>query len=162
MLLENGARPDLVDEQGQSAFAVAVQFQDKKTIHQLLANDADPLPVFANTIKIGALHHAEFLLESLSDNSDLDPFLVSCVKAAAIPLARIVLEKGASPNARSKQGDPVLNMAARDGNLPMVRLLLENGVDVHLKDTEGRSAYLLAEGPLKAEIKTAIRAYFKN
>jgi hypothetical protein len=49
-------------------------------------------------------------------------------------VVKLLLEHGADPNAKSKQGFTALMMAARDGNPEIVKLLLERGADVKVRD----------------------------
>jgi ankyrin repeat protein len=58
----------------------------------------------------------------------------------------VLLEAGASPNAKGPDGATLLHQAARVGNLEMIRALAKAKVDFTLKNTDGFTALDVAEG----------------
>jgi ankyrin repeat protein len=58
---------------------------------------------------------------------------------------RLLLDKGADVNARSKQGrTPLVIAAAHDGNIEVMRLLIKKGADVKAKSPDGFTALISA------------------
>ena len=62
-----------------------------------------------------------------------------------IDIARILLERGADVNAKSKSGFTALMVAATHNNSPMIGLLLEAGADAALKNAQGQTALEVAD-----------------
>ena len=58
----------------------------------------------------------------------------------------VLLEAGASPNAKGPDGATLLHQAARLGNLDMIRMLAKAKVDFTQKNTDGFTALDVAEG----------------
>jgi len=55
-------------------------------------------------------------------------------------IVKLLLERGAAPNARGKYGVAPLHWAARHGQTEVGRILIENGADVNLKDFDLETA----------------------
>ncbi|KAJ9654851.1 hypothetical protein H2201_008925, partial [Coniosporium apollinis] len=55
-------------------------------------------------------------------------------------MVRLLLEKGADPNAKKKDGEAALHEAAWSGKEAVVRLLLEKGADPNAKKKDGEAA----------------------
>jgi ankyrin repeat protein len=64
----------------------------------------------------------------------------------------MLMEKGANPNLKSKNGRTALTYSAAAGNTEIVKLLLEKGADITLKDNEGLNATAWAEKNNHAEL----------
>ena len=59
-------------------------------------------------------------------------------------VARLLLERGADPNARMKNGLTPLHVAARDGRVEVARVLLKHGANVGAEDNKGRTPFQMA------------------
>ena len=59
---------------------------------------------------------------------------------------RLLLEKGADANVRSKLGETPLGNAAGAGNAETVKMLLDRGADVNSRNSRGYSPLMLAAG----------------
>jgi ankyrin repeat protein len=62
-----------------------------------------------------------------------------------VELARILLDRGAPPNALSELGGTPLHEAAAGGGVEMVKLLLERGTDPKVRSKPGVTALDLAK-----------------
>src|SRR5439155_23219737 len=58
---------------------------------------------------------------------------------------RLLLDRGANPNARQESGFTALHGAAGHGDIEMAKLLLEFGADPKLKTDDGKDAAAVAE-----------------
>ena len=81
--------------------------------------------------------HAQFLKEGKVW------FIKACQKGH-VETARLLLEKGAAVDARTKKGGTALMKACGDGQATAARLLLEKGAEVDPMDSEGETALMLA------------------
>src|SRR5258707_11023653 len=61
-------------------------------------------------------------------------------------MVRLLLEKGADPNARTKRNENAPADAATAGNEETVKLLLDRGANVNVQDIRGYSPLLYAAG----------------
>lgn len=93
-------------------------------------------------------------IEAASPNTGFNPLLVAA-KDGDLVVARLLLEYGASVDARVRSGTAALGLAARQGNAEMVRLLLSRGAPVNAFSKSGTTALMLAASCGHAE---AIRA----
>ncbi len=64
--------------------------------------------------------------------------------ASALDMVRLLLDKGASPNARDGDGRTALAVAADQGDLEVVKLLLDRGAEVNARDYEGTTPLMIA------------------
>lgn len=67
-------------------------------------------------------------------------------------LAEILLQKGADPNASTKNGVTPLHLAAKNGSIECIELLLKHGADPERRTTQGLSAEDFAENAGRSEI----------
>jgi len=80
--------------------------------------------------------------------SPLDKQLEDAIDFTDLPKVKELLSKGANPNLRDKDGDPVLvtiavlNLHAEDGEI--MKLLLEAGADPNITDDDGQTALMSA------------------
>ena len=73
--------------------------------------------------------------------------------ATDIEKVRLLLSKGADPNARSKQGQtPLLIAASTDGNLETVKLLLEKGADLKKAGADVKTEVKKVETDIKNKL----------
>jgi ankyrin repeat protein len=59
--------------------------------------------------------------------------------------AALLIDKGASLEAKGQNDSTPLHFAAREGKTDVVNLLLERGASVHCKDTDGDNPLQCAE-----------------
>ena len=117
--LANAWSPDGFTPVGLAAF-----FGHASTACLLVDAGADVGAVARNEMKVQPLHAA--------------------AAAKEIDIVRILLDRGADPNARQQVGYTALMECARGGRDDMVSLLLEHGADPALRSDDGKSASDLA------------------
>jgi ankyrin repeat protein len=113
--LTNAWSPDGFTPVGLAAF-----FGHSSTARILLDAGADVGAVARNEMKVQPLHAA--------------------AAAKEIEILRLLLERGADPNARQHVGYTALMECARGGRDDMVSLLLAHGADPTLRTDDGKSA----------------------
>ncbi|PTL37802.1 WG repeat-containing protein [Alkalicoccus saliphilus] len=134
-LLENGADPNIIYENGRSALETAVREDNPSIISTLIANGADINFVYYESNEKTLLH--------LGVDTD---YSTNTLKA--------LIEEGADLNARDMNGNTPLITAANNYNynydyieegaensLAKAQLLIEAGADINLKNYEGETAY---------------------
>jgi ankyrin repeat protein len=117
--LSNAWSPDGFTPVGLAAF-----FGRSSTARMLVDAGADVSAVARNEMKVQPLHAA--------------------AAAKEIDIVRMLLERGADPNARQQVGYTALMECARGGRDDMVSLLLAHGADPTLQTDDGKSASDLA------------------
>jgi uncharacterized protein len=110
---------------GFTALHLAAFFGAERAAAMLLDAGADPAAVADNATAVQPLH--------------------SAVAGKAVGIARLLLERGADPNARQERGFTPLHGAAQAGSEPLVRLLLEHGTNPDVTNDEGVTPLELAE-----------------
>lgn len=119
MLVEHGADVDLVDEQGLTAIALAVEKENLEIVRLLLQKKAKPttlLPFDSEHILVLAAK-------------------IRTTPAKSLKMVQLMLDHGVDVNFRSWWDDTPLWWAANYGNLAVTRLLLDHGafIDVQRK-----------------------------
>jgi len=56
-----------------------------------------------------------------------------------LEVVKLLLEHGADPNVKNRDGKTPLHNAASEGHLEVVKLLLERGADPNVKDDDGNT-----------------------
>lgn len=148
-LLQRGFDPNAHDESGQSALTLAVREDSSRVIEALLKHPQ---------IDINAKNHAgetALMLAALKGQLDLVRRFIergAAVRqdgwnplhyAATGPEPQVVallLERGASPEARSPNGSTALMMAARYGSEQSVMLLLAHQANAETRNDRGMNA----------------------
>lgn len=127
-LINEGASPDLPDEQGYTALVASIIWDDAYNAVTLINANASVNTICAAS-KTCALNEA--------------------VCGNMMELAGLILQKGAEPNIVAGSNDYLgksspLNNAAVKNFANMVELLLKNGADPNFQDFKGRSALVAA------------------
>lgn len=78
--------------------------------------------------------------------------LHSAVAAGQLEIARWLVERGATVDARQQGGYTPLHSAAHGGHLPLVELLLAHGADRALRTDDGRKAADLARAADREDV----------
>lgn len=78
-------------------------------------------------------------LTASAEERKLDTKLLEACSAGEVRDAKLLIEQGASPQARRPSGRTALHLAAASGDVSTIRLLLQHGADVRALDGLGRS-----------------------
>lgn len=105
----------------------AARATDGRSLHQLM-QEGDSAAIRAYAAAGGDL--------DVTDSSGSAAFFSTGDSA----LKLLLLELGASPNARDHQGDPLLDEEVREGDLELVERLLAAGVDLEARNSAGSTA----------------------
>jgi ankyrin repeat protein len=112
LLLERGAKADVINKYGSSPLAEAVKIADAKLAKMLLDAGAN--------------------VES--PNQDGQTALMLAARTGALDVAKLLVERGADVNAREGWRAQTALMWAADGNFPeIVQFLIAQGADVHAR-----------------------------
>jgi len=122
ILLENGANPNLLDNDGGTAMMEASHRGYTDIVRLLLEYDANP---------------------NIIDNGGFTS-LIEASKGGYIDVVRILLEHGADPNRHDKDGQTSLMWAAKGGHVDVVRMLLKHGVDPTTQRKDGQTSLMEA------------------
>ncbi|MDO5470147.1 MAG: ankyrin repeat domain-containing protein [Akkermansia sp.] len=159
-ILKHGADPNASQKPGISALSVAAATNNAHMLDLLLAHGADKNfralqgdSVLMLACSQNALDTIQLLLASkadpnLADANGVTPLIYSiarCQEPHVVSL--MLLEHGADPNARMKDGTTALIAAAMRNNVECTRQLLRYGADVSARDAEGHSAREVAKNP---------------
>jgi ankyrin repeat protein len=128
LLLDRG--PNARDERGNSALMYAAGLGNAESMQMVLAAGGDP---------------------NLANNLSATPLMWCAGDAVKV---RLLLEKGAKVNVRSRLGRTPLEIAAAwEGSLEAVRLLIDKGADVNAADEGGGS--VLAQAAFTNNLEVA-------
>lgn len=130
---EGGASPATRSNLSE-ALMEAAQAGDAKLVESLLARGADRK--ILNEALLVAARSEPLVIGGASGQEDIELLYAAT--------ARVLLEKGASIEARDEYGRTPLISAAGDGDTAVVKLLLEKSADIEATDTGGRTALIAA------------------
>ena len=126
---------DETDEQGRTLLHIAAIHGRKAVASLLLDRGADPK---AQDGGGGTpLHGAALRTHWIPPGQRHGMRLYEACGNEHEEVARMLLERGADPRARDRDGTTPLHEAAKGGNLAVARLLLERGADVHAANRYG-------------------------
>jgi ankyrin repeat protein len=105
---------------GYPAAGLAIFFCHPALARQLIDAGADINAAARNAQKVAPIHAAAAV-------RDLDTM-------------RLLLERGANPDARQQEGFTAMHSAGLHGNIEMAKLLIEHGADPNVKTDDGKTA----------------------
>ncbi len=121
-------RPELLNMPSPDGFSLlgyACFFNQPAIARFLVEQGADTNQASANAFRVTPLH--------------------SACAIASLPLAQLLLDNGADPNARQQGGVTPLHSAAHNGATELARLLIERGADPNARTDKGETAFSFAE-----------------
>jgi ankyrin repeat protein len=163
LLLQRGAKTEIVDAGGLTPLLISVVQHDPKTVRALLEGGALPntisssggqnTPLIFSASTINPLDHDDYvdIIKLLLDNKADINFpngkgAVALVAAAgtsahsqAYDKVRLLLERGANVNAVNNRGETALMLATGAGNEKVIKLLIDKGADPQLKNLAGET-----------------------
>ena len=77
-------------------------------------------------------------------------------------LVRLLLEKGADPNAVSKSGETPLHLTSSQGKIETAEILISKGADLNIKDLQGLTPYDSAEKNGKSDYVKSVSEKMKS
>ena len=99
-------------------------------------------------------HSCQPRASTRSDAYGVTPLMRACFRGN-LKLARLLIEKGANPNARTRYGFTPLIYAASSGNAAVAKLLLEHGAEVNVTVGQGESPLMEAVSQSNRELAAA-------
>lgn len=117
------AEANALSPDGYSALGLAAFFKRRDVVRYLLEAGADPRPA-SRAGGFTPLHSA----------------VATDAGAADIEIVRMLLGRGAQPNAKSQSGSTPLHTAAFTGDRATLDLLLRHGADAAIKNKDGKIA----------------------
>ncbi|KAJ5710588.1 hypothetical protein N7488_004744 [Penicillium malachiteum] len=151
LLLKSGLSAETLDKFGFSPFIWVVIVGHQRLTRLFLSHGIPPNSTSTNgqsALSWAASLGHEFLVESILDmGADImlasgKPGLIALEGAAAygeIRTVRLLLDRGADPNYRDRDGWSAIHWAAEQGHRDVLLLLLERGADIHAVNTSGTS-----------------------
>ena len=130
MLLKHGADADLVDDQGMTAIALAVEKENLEVVHLLLRKNAK------TTFRLSTEYVRTNILV-LATGIRTSP-------AKSLKMVQMMLENGLDVDFRTDMGETPLLWAARFGNLDVARLLLDHGASINVQKRLERTPLIAA------------------
>jgi ankyrin repeat protein len=126
-----------VDFTGQTAFLRAALAGDITVMRLLLEKGADPnIATFAGTTALMAAAGVNWMTGQTFTES----------KEALMEAVQLCLEKGADVNAKNSMGVTAVIGAANRGSDDILEFLVKKGARLDIKDKEGRTPLVWAEG----------------
>jgi hypothetical protein len=141
-------------DQPESAKQAALAYGDGAHVIDTLAQAYHPM---LQEVSGGELGYAGYGGWD-SGRHGLDYDLIEAIKKGHVALVHAFLAKGASANAKDRQGSPALLWAIGSGHGDCVRLLLDSGADPNAKDAAGLSAMALARRKNRADLLDILSA----
>jgi uncharacterized protein len=119
--------PSLLDRRSDDGFpplGLAIFFRHPALARTLIERGADVNAAADNALRVAPLHAAA----SVGD----------------VETMRLLLDRGADPNASHQLGFTPLHAAAANGNIEMAKLLVARGADRHARTDDGKDAATIA------------------
>jgi len=121
-LLDSGAGNKYVTEKGDTSLRLAIRKRWASVVRVLLERDPDLTQMDEG--KVSLLHEAS--------------------ARGAYDIAKMLIDAGLDPQARTAKNWTILHLAARFGHADMVRYYLQIGIDPNARNSEGNTAHWLA------------------
>jgi len=152
-LLSEGHSPDVVDGDGRSALAIALELQQFDSVRLLLdagasletASGVDPLLVVA--IRAGDRVVAEELLQrgaAVNAKDAAQPLVTAIVEEMDVQFIETLVAAGANVNASDADGETSLAAAVRAGHGEVAALLLQHGARADAAGSDGLTPVQIA------------------
>lgn len=135
-LLEHGADPNATGPDGRSLLDRALEKREFALAQVLADYYADLGGHLRGAVAAGDTELFGFLMRNevpldLSGGAKVESPLAMAVRGGHAGMAVVLLEAGADPNAKGKEGQPLLHLALALNNPGMVKLLVQNGANVN-------------------------------
>lgn len=145
LLLDRGARANAIAGNGTTALREAANAADPEVMQLVIASGADvkrdAAAALGNALRARCRACADLVIDAV-DRRGLNDALQSLAIRGDEGAVRLLLERGADPNARNGDGLTALMQACSSDYLPVgiVRLLLDRGADVNAVSADGLTA----------------------
>ncbi len=166
VLLAKGAEVNQADKNGITPLMIAGFTGNLELIQLLLAKGADSkaktkqgftyLVAITNSTNLAAVKWA--LEQGLEVKDPKQDFLTGAAMSGDLAVARLLLEKGATPNPPDDLGySPLMHAVLTEASsLELVKLLLEHGADAKVKAKDGLTALTFAKRKGWTEVITLL------
>jgi ankyrin repeat protein len=160
--LAQGLDANTADTEGGTLLRLALATDNLDIFKELLARQADPGKAFV--IHLAATAPApDYLREIIASGADLNPrapgqltpLLVAVIKGRLPQAALLIGEKSVNLNAQDSQGNTALMHALLGRHQEIENLLVLRGADTSLKNNLGLTAFDLATGDARLEMRGA-------
>jgi hypothetical protein len=131
LLVSKGAEVDAKDNRGRTAVLHALEAGEVDVVGWLLNNGSDlSLTGYKTQDELKVALHNFRLLKFVASGTADD--------------VKVMLDRGADPNARNGRGQTALSVAVARYDNEIIKLLLAKGANVNVADTEGNTPLMLA------------------
>jgi len=162
LLLDSSAAVDARDEFDQTPLMLAAERGNADVVALLLARGADAKARYGEHgfPLLSALRGASLCRPGLLADTG-DPEYVKCVARFRQyeAVARMLVEKGADPEATGHSGETPLHAAASAGSTEIISLLISKGVNVNAKDAENETPLDMAVTRRNADAADLLRRH---
>lgn len=146
LLLEKGANISVRDRYGETALTEAARSFDPNMLRTLL--DGNPDINDKNAALLQAAGDGPVVIQtvgaSLNPNGQRDQAATAPLEQPWITNVRLLLDSGASVEARDEEGSTPLMRAASYGQTEIFKLLIERGATISVRDKRGMTPLIVA------------------
>jgi N-acyl-D-amino-acid deacylase len=143
-LVRSGAPVNVTDEYGSSALMYAAIYSDAATLKLLLSRGADPnhadqagatalMWSVSDAAKVRLLVARSANVNAVSTLTGRTPLFIAAGLPGAANVVKLLLDKGADPKVRDKEGGTTLMRAAFNGDPETMKRLIARRVDVNAR-----------------------------